>query len=73
MQAKSTPRMGVGDDWEFDYPLEAVKLGWLVKKMTGRIMPFEELAKLDPRWVSDLSLMDEISEWVTSRKGSDDD
>lgn len=60
--------MGVGEDWEFDYPLEAVKLGWQIKRMTSRIPTYEEVASIDPRWLSDISLMDELHEWVNGKK-----
>lgn len=57
---------GVGEEWTFDYPVEIVKLAWNVWRNSqyAHIPTFEEIAAHDPRWVSDLMLMDQLHRWV---------
>lgn len=61
---------GIGDDWRFDYPnkLPQLKIAWQLGaacKFT-RIPTEQEVGDYDPRWVSDVLLLQKISDWVTN-------
>lgn len=59
---------GIGDDWRFEYPPELVRFGWQLYRASKyqHIPTHEEAGRYDPRWVSDIMLMEELYQWVTN-------
>lgn len=58
---------GIGDEWDFDFPLPHVKLAWQIMRMTQRVPTYDEVVQHDPRWLTDIFLMDKLYRWTHNK------
>lgn len=57
---------GVGE-YDFEFPLHHVKIAWQIFRSTGRIPSHEEVMAFDPRWTSDVLLMEQLFKWFKNK------